>query len=97
VSDSPRIASSTIGIPPGHRQLNEGVGQARPKAPMDRGELGAEHLERDVAVVAPIARAIDGGHAALADLLEDRVAPREGSVQPLDHVGHRGGAPVVLR
>ena len=43
-------------------------------------ELGVEHLERDVAVVSDVAREIDGGHAARADLALDarsgRRAPR---------------------
>jgi len=44
----------------------------------DGGELGAQHLERDGAVVLKIARAIDRGHPAAAELTLDRVTAREG-------------------
>ena len=47
----------------------------------DRGELGLEDLEGDVAVVLQILGQVHGGHAALAELALDRVAALEGSVQ----------------
>ena len=37
-----------------------------------RGELGAEHLERDLAVVLEVVREVDGRHAAAAELALDR-------------------------
>ena len=47
----------------------------------DRGQLRLQDLERDVAVVLLVARQVDGGHAAFAELTLDRVAAREGGVQ----------------
>ena len=44
------------------------------------GELGPQHLDRDLAVVLEVLGEVDGGHAALAELALDAVA-----------VGQRGG------
>ena len=41
------------------------------------GELGPEHLERDLAVVLDVAREVDRGHAAGAELALDAVAVGE--------------------
>lgn len=41
------------------------------------GEVGVEHLDRDVAVVLEIARQEDGRHATAAELALDRVPARE--------------------
>ena len=45
-----------------------------------RGQLGAQHLERDLAVVLEVVRQVDRRHAALAQLPLEAVA-----------VGERGG------
>jgi hypothetical protein len=42
------------------------------------GELGSQHLERNLAVVPQILGQIDGGHAALAQFPLDPVAVGEG-------------------
>ena len=47
----------------------------------DGRELGAEDLEGDLAVVLQVVGAVDGGHAAAAELALDRVAVGEGSAQ----------------
>jgi hypothetical protein len=52
------------------------------------GQLGLEHLERDVAIVLLVTREIDGGHAALAELALDQVATLEGGVQAHARVRH---------
>ena len=36
--------------------------------PNDRGELGAQHLDRNLAIVLEVLSQVDGGHPALADL-----------------------------
>ena len=54
----------------------------------DGGQVGAQHLERDLAVVLQVAREVDGRHAARADLALDRVALGEGGAQALSG-GHR--------
>ena len=43
-----------------------------------RGELGAQHLEGDRPLVPDVAREIDGGHAAAAELALDRITAGEG-------------------
>ena len=48
------------------------------------GEIGLEHLERHVAVVAEIPGQIDRGHAALTELALDAIAALEGGVQALN-------------
>ena len=56
-------------------------------------ELRVEHLERDVAVVLEVAREVDGGHAAAADLALDGVAIGERRVELGDGVDHGGRSP----
>ncbi len=56
----------------------------------DRGQLGAEHLERDLAVVAEVVGEVDGGHAALAQLALEAVAVGEGR-REARCVGAHGG------
>ena len=56
----------------------------------DRGELGAQHLERDLAVVAQVVREVDGGHAARPELALDAVAVGQRRGQALVRVAHRG-------
>jgi len=41
------------------------------------GELVVQDLERDLLVEQVVGREVDGPHAALAELLLDRVTPRE--------------------
>ena len=45
------------------------------------GELGAQHLERDLAVVPEVLGEVDGGHAARAELALDAVAVGEGGCE----------------
>ena len=40
----------------------------------DRGQLGPQHLDRDLAVVLEVLGEVDGGHAALAELALEAVA-----------------------
>ena len=53
----------------------------------DHGELGLQHLERDLPVVAEVLRQIHRGHAALAQLPLDPVAVGQRGGEPLD-AGH---------
>ena len=59
------------------------------------GELGAEHLDRDLAIVLQVLGEVDGGHAALAELALDPVGGAEGrwswSRGSVDVVSRRGG------
>ena len=54
----------------------------------DGAEFREQNLERDVALVFDVAREVDRGHAACADLALDNVAAREGCVQLGDGI-HR--------
>ena len=54
----------------------------------DGGELRAQQLERDLAVVLEVLREVDGGHAAGADLTFDPVAVGEGYLEPVLELGH---------
>ena len=54
------------------------------------GELGAQDLERHLAVVLQVLGEVDGGHAALAELPLDAVALGEGGLQSGHRLGHRG-------
>ena len=45
------------------------------------GQLGAEHLDRDVTLVFEIMREIDSSHAALPELTLDAIAVREGGAE----------------
>ena len=65
-------------------------------------QLGAEHFERDPAVVAPIQREVDRGHAAGAQLTLDGVAVGQGCLEAIDPIGHDGkigrdGGPLLQR
>jgi hypothetical protein len=50
----------------------------------DSGQLEAQHLEGDGAVVAQVVREVDRGHAAAAEFALDRVATCEGGAQAVD-------------
>jgi hypothetical protein len=71
-----------------HRQ-NQGMMESGgdPDLPFESGsaegdrELGAEHLECDMAVVPQVPREVDRGHAAAAQLTLDRVAVAKGVSQ----------------
>ena len=54
------------------------------------GQLGAQHLDRHLAVVLQVLGEVDGGHAALAELALDAVAVGEGRLQSGYRLGHRG-------
>ena len=53
-----------------------------------RGELGPQHLDRDLAVVAKIVGEVDGRHAAGPELPKDAVAFGESESQTSQRVGH---------
>jgi hypothetical protein len=53
------------------------------------GQLGAQDLERDLAVVLDVVGEVDDSHAARAELALDAVVVRQGGVQGLDRVGQR--------
>jgi len=50
------------------------------------GQLGPQHLEGHLAIVAEVLGEVDGGHAAGAQLALDAVAVGEGSAEALDGV-----------
>ena len=52
------------------------------------GELGAQHLERDPAVVPDVLGQVDGRHAAGADLAVEAIAVRQGGLEPAEQFGH---------
>ena len=52
------------------------------------GELGAQQLERHLAVVLEVLGEVDGGHAAGADLTFDPVAVGEGYLEAALELGH---------
>jgi len=52
------------------------------------GQLGAEDLDGDLAVVLDVGGEVDGGHAALAELALDRVAVGEGRGETVSAVTH---------
>src|SRR5712691_8231576 len=54
----------------------------------DGGKLGAEHLDRDQAVVLHIASEIDRGHPAAAEFARDCVAAGEGGLQAREDLVH---------
>ena len=60
-----------------------------------RGELGAEHLDGDLAVVLQVVGEVDGGHAALAELALDAVGGAEGTLKLVAQVAGRGDRRVV--
>src|SRR5262249_39293646 len=49
----------------------------KPLAPERFGEIGAENLDGDIAIVAKIAGQVNGGHAARAELSLEAIATRE--------------------
>ena len=71
-------------------------------APRMARQLGAQHLERDLAVVAQVVGQVDGGHAAGAELALDPVAVGEGGGQAREGIRHhkhlsqlhQSGAPI---
>src|SRR5439155_18125764 len=52
-----------------------------------QGQLRAEHLDGDPAVVSYVVRQVDGGHATLAELELDRVAAGERRLEARKHGG----------
>ena len=59
----------------------------KPLAAQHRGQLGAQHLERNGAIVLQVAGEIDPGHSAGTELALDRVAARESRGETVS-VGH---------
>ena len=62
-----------------------------PLGPDDGGELGAQDLDRDLAVVLQVLGQVDRGHAALAELPLDAVMLGERSLQSGCRLGHVWG------
>ena len=58
----------------------------------DGGELGAQHLHRDLAIVLQIVREIDGGHSAGAELVLETVAIGQRGDEARRRVFHVGVA-----
>ena len=70
-------------------QVGDGLDLAEEPLGADHGgEVGAEHLDGDLALVAEVVGEVDGGHAALAELALDAVAVGENGAEALDGVGH---------
>ena len=59
-----------------------------PLGPEPRAEAGLQHLERDGAVVAEIASAVDHRHPAVAELPLDGVAGLECGLKALQQIEH---------
>jgi hypothetical protein len=57
-----------------------------------RRQLGAEHLDRDLALVLEVLGQVDCGHAALPGVALDAVAAREGRGEATGRSGHRRSA-----
>jgi hypothetical protein len=57
------------------------------------GDLGAQHLERHLAVVLQVLGEVHGGHAALAQLALDAVAVRQGPGETISGLGHVPSTP----
>jgi hypothetical protein len=73
------------------RMLQVGRGADLGQEPLgaeDGGQLGAEDLERHLAVVPEVVGQVDRGHAALAERALDRVAVGEGFLEVRERVGH---------
>ena len=60
-----------------------------------RGELGAEHLDGDLAVVLEVVGQVDGGHPALSEFALDPVSRAEGTLKLVAQVAGRGSRRVV--
>jgi len=60
------------------------------------GEIRAEGLEGDLAIVPEVVRQVDGGHAALAPLALDCLAAGQGGMEPTEDLG-QGDSPICLR
>ena len=70
-------------------QVGDGLDLAEEPLGADDGrEVGAEHLDGDLALVAEVVGEVDRGHAALAELALDAVAVGENGAEALDGVGH---------
>ncbi len=61
-----------------------------------RGQLGLEHLDRDVAIVLEVVRPIDIGHTAAPDLTVERITVRKRGPQAVNLI-HHGGAHAFAR
>ena len=53
------------------------------------GQLGLQHLERDLAIVLQILGQVHGGHAALPELALDAVAVGQGRGETIGRRSHR--------
>jgi len=62
-------------------------------APERGREVGVEHLDGDLAIMANVVRQVHGRHAALAQLPLDAVAVLEGGGEGGDAVGHTAICP----
>ena len=64
------------------------ISREEPLGAEDGGQLGLQHLDRDVAVVLEVVGEIHGRHAALAQLALDPVAVGQGGLEPREEFGH---------
>ena len=53
------------------------------------GQLGAQHLDRHLAVMLQVLGEVDGGHAALTEFPDDAIASGQRGSQSVVCVGHR--------
>ncbi len=86
----PELAGHVAGI---EHAKDVGVLEARGETDLPReavgaqreGQLRVQHLERHLAAAPDVARQVDGGHAAAAELALEEVAAGEGRAQILRH------------
>ena len=70
-------------------QVGDGPDLAeKPLGPDHRRQLGAEHLDRDLAGVPEVLGEVDGGHAPRPELALDAVAVGQGCGEAKEGVGH---------
>ena len=67
------------------------ISRQEPLGAEDRGQLGLQHLDGDLAVVLAVVGEVDGRHAALAELTLDLVFVGQGGVQSFEEFGHSAG------
>ena len=64
-----------------HREACSTPASSQPLGSDHRGELGSQHLQRDLSLVLQVLSEVDRGHAALAQLALDAVLAAQCSVQ----------------
>ena len=72
-------------------QLGRDADLAQESLGADRGgDVGIEHLDGDLPLVAAVPREVDVRHAAAAELPLDDVAVAEGLLDVVEEIGHAG-------